>query len=626
MNLDSFETIFCDSADALRAMRADGLRPDARVRTASPWLLQKGCDDFRIEQLEKRITGAPLRQFKADIKPLAVDLYDICRSDPATAPYARTVARASVLFQRVIIKIACLDDSDFEDARLHIRLETGDARHDRMLNAPWDSVLAQNAAYHAVTAKIEANATLDLADSKRLRRWMHQGVEYFGYRAGLLSSRWFRRWLPWRGTAFILRENELVFETAYHLWRRGVRLARLRYGELPDVTGPFLSKACVDALGARLDVFLGAYLCAAAIPVARELILAEMEDHARRQCASDRRWSDILNAGRPAGGRAVVLTNYPGMPEEVGLFTAAERQGVPVVGFQHGVSRELNAVHGDAGVENSSAHLTLVYNETAKAESDRTPFAHWPTLAVGYPQIGRRISRLPRIAFVPTEPIMFVSTNVYRGNTHMVTGTWTDAQTAAFETRLIHDVLQPLPYRVSYKSYPYLGRYADPDPAMQAALASDNLSIVTKNEDMRYLIRSARVVVTCRASSTTGWCLMSARPLVFINVPAQMPLSDAAKKAFSGALFLFDADDPDLTDRLRAFLSRPLEDIEAEWAAMAPARARLIREYIDVDTPNTGSMAAKYLLAHGLSDSFFDSHEIHEPVRPPLDGPAAAQV
>ncbi|MBT3399323.1 MAG: hypothetical protein HOL07_06615 [Rhodospirillaceae bacterium] len=623
VDLSGFETVFCDSEDALRAMRADGLRPDAMVRSASPWLLGNGCDDFRIEQLETHIAGEPLRRFKADIKPLAVDLYDICRADKESAPYARTVARASVLFQRVIIKVACLEEADFREPRLHIRLETGDARHDRMLNAPWDTVLAGNPAYRSVVARIEATPTLDLADSKRLRRWMHQGVEYFGYRAGLLSSRWFRRFLPWRGIAFILRENELVFETAYHLWRRGVRLERLRYGDLPEIAGPVLTDGCVSALGARLDVFLREHLCEAAIPVARAMTLAEMEDHARRQRASDRRWSEIITAGRPAGKRAVVLTNYPGMPEEVGLFTAAERQGVPVVGFQHGVSRELNAVHGDAGVENSAAHLTLVYNETAKIESDRTPFAHWPTVAVGYPQIGRRIARLPRIAFVPTEPVLFVSTNVYRGNTHMVTGTWTDAQTAEFETRLIRDVLQNLPRRVTYKSYPYLGRYADPDPAMRAAEASDNLSIVTKNEDMRYLIRSARVVVTCRASSTTGWCLMSDRPLVFINVPDQMPLSRAAKQAFSEALFLFEADDPALTGRLRTFLSRPLEDIEAEWAAMAPARARLIGEFIDVDTPDTGSTAAKYLLSHGLSDRFFDAHAIHEPARPPVRVSAA---
>ncbi len=615
IDLSGFDTIFCDSGTALRAMRNEGLRADALVRTASPYLLQHGCDDFRVEQFEKRIVGKPLRAFKADIKPLAMDLYDICRKHPSVAPYARTIARASVLYQRVVVRIACLHDADFSEPRLHIALATGDPRHDRMLNAPWDRILADNPDYRSVTANIEAVPTLDLADSRRLRRWMHQGEEYFGYRAGLLSSRLLRRVLPWRGVAFILRENELVFETAYHLWRRGIRLDKLGYGKLPETEGTIITPDCIAELSACLDAFLTRHVCVAALPVARRMILSEMEDHAVRQRASDIRWSGILAERRKPRERAVVLTNYPGMPEEVGLFTAAERAGVPLVGFQHGVSRELNAVHGDAGVENSAAHLTLVYNDMARQESDRTPFAHWPTLSVGYPEIGRRISRLPALAFVKTEPVLFVSTNVYRGNTHMVTGTWTDAQTAAFETRLIGEVLERLPHRVSYKAYPYLGRYADPDPALEAANASGNLSVVTKNEDMRYLIRSARVVITCRASSTTGWCLMSGRPLVFINVPDQMPLSDAARAAFGDALFLFDADEPDLSQRLRDFLSRPFAEIEAEWCAKAGARARLIAEFINGDTANTGRAGAEYLLGFGLSDRFFEEHAPREPER-----------
>jgi len=613
-SLEAFDTVFCDSSEALRTMRHDGLPCDATVRTASPWLLQNGCDAFRIEPLERRIAGEPLRRFKAEIKPLAVDLYDICRSFEASAPYARSIARASVLFQKVLVKIACLDEEDFTDARLHVRLATGDERHDRMLNAPWDSVLAGNPRYQTVTARITAAPALDLAASNRLRRWMHQGGEYLGYRAGLIASRYLQA-LPWRGTAFILRENELLFETAFHLWRRGVRLEKLHYGELSDIDAPLLTPACANLLGDRLEGFLKRHLCPAALPVARALALKDMEGHAIRQRASHQRWSGVLACGLRQSHPAVILTNYPGMPEEMGLFTAAEACGVPVVGFQHGVSRELNAVHGDAGVENSAAHLTLVYNDVAKEASDGTQFAHWPTVAVGYPQVGRRLARLPAIAFVRTEPILFVSTNVYRGNTHMVTGTWTDAQTAAFETTLIQKVLQDLPHRVTYKAYPYLGRYADPDPALQAAEAADNLTIITRNEDMRYLIGSAQVVVTCRASSTTGWCLMSHRPFVFIDVPDQMPLSSAARAALERAAFVFSVDDPEMTSRLRAFLSRPLREIEREWQDKALARREVIRQFIDANTPCAGRAAAEYLLRHRLSKRFFAAHAQHEPRR-----------
>ena len=101
-DIGRFEIVFCDSVAALRSMRDKGLRGDAIIRSASPYLLMNGCDDFRIQRLEGRIVGEPLRRFKAGIKPLAVDLYDICRAHDSCTIYARTVARASVLFQRII--------------------------------------------------------------------------------------------------------------------------------------------------------------------------------------------------------------------------------------------------------------------------------------------------------------------------------------------------------------------------------------------------------------------------------------------------------------------------------------------------------------------------------------------
>jgi hypothetical protein len=109
--------------------------------------------------------------------------------------------------------------------------------------------------------------------------------------------------------------------------------------------------------------------------------------------------------------------------------------------------------------------------------------------------------------------------------------------------------------------------------------------------------------------------MMSHRPLVFINVPDQMPLSERANRAFEHAVFLFDADDPDLVPRLRMFLSRPFVEIEAAWAEKASARAALIRRYIDADTPAAGRVAAEYLLRYGLSERFFDAHSISEPER-----------
>lgn len=255
----------------------------------------------------------------------------------------------------------------------------------------------------------------------------------------------------------------------------------------------------------------------------------------------------------------------------------------------------------------------MVYNDVARERSDRTQFHHGATLAVGYPTIGRRISRLPSFAFERSEPVLFVSTNAYRGYLHMVTTTMTDREMSELEIGLIRDVLNRLPRRVTYKPYPYLSRYADPDPALLAAREARNLSIVTDNIDMRYLIGRAKVVVTCRATSTTGWCLMSHKPLCFINVPDQMPLDDDVRDLFGESVFVFDAGNPAFAGELRDFLSLPLEEIESRWERKRPARERMISRFIDRPVRSPGREASAYIIEQCFSSEFFTTHAQRAP-------------
>ena len=176
-----------------------------------------------------------------------------------------------------------------------------------------------------------------------------------------------------------------------------------------------------------------------------------------------------LRLNRQEGETTVVLTNYPGRPEDFGLFLSGQDLGIPVVGFQHGVCRELNADHGDLGVENACSHLTLVYNETAVERSNDTYFHHGRTTAVGFPAIGRRLSKHPAAAFQKTEPILYVATAPHRGYVHLVSSAATDLETSRFEIDMIEQVLDKAPRRVTYKPYPHMARYADLDPTLGVA-------------------------------------------------------------------------------------------------------------------------------------------------------------
>ena len=156
---------------------------------------------------------------------------------------------------------------------------------------------------------------------------------------------------------------------------------------------------------------------------------------------------------------SIFLTNYPGTPEANALARTAMRYGLPTIAFQHGVSREINGDHGDMGVENSSANLTFVYNQTAKLKSDETAYCHGRTEPTSFPGKGQKLSKKLRIFAFKTNKILYLSTNVYRGNIASLNSPRTDFENYLSESTIIREVLGKLPHSVSYKPYPFQIRY-----------------------------------------------------------------------------------------------------------------------------------------------------------------------
>ena len=166
------------------------------------------------------------------------------------------------------------------------------------------------------------------------------------------------------------------------------------------------------------------------------------------------------------------------------------------------------------------------------------------------------------------------------GNINHYCGGVSDVERSRRELALIDSMLALLPHGVRYKTYPARDVYADPDPVLAALARHPCIDLFDEDTDLRYMIRRHRVVVTARATSTIGWCIMADRPVVFINHPDHAPLRPAVREVFDSGLFLFDWQGETTLDRLRAFLSRPLAEIEDDWHARRAARAILRRDLV----------------------------------------------
>ena len=394
---------------------------------------------------------------------------------------------------------------------------------------------------------------------------------------------------PNKGTVFIHRENELVKECAYYLLRRGYAVRPVP-GRQNMAAPAAKDRALTEMLrGLAQGVAEKIYPSDYVEPVAgfiADTVAGEIAVLAGRAAEYGAAFDDVAKQ-RPR----CVLTNLVGALDMAALHAACRNRNIPMVLFQHGVTAEICQPMAKAWpvLEAAAGDLVCTYNQALAALNDTAAFGRARSVAVGMPtELRRSISRR---AGPPTGEIWYVSTGLSRGRTALLHMAEPDHRIAEFELGLIDTVLGDLPHPVVFKPYPAV-RYTDGDPVAERAAHTPGIRLHDGRGDFRFLAARCGVIVTARATSTLSWCLMSSRPVVFIDIPTQMPLRPEVRALAEQALFLFDAADPAMATDLRAFLSRPIAEIEADWRKRAPARAVLIDAYFDTDSGPAGQVAA----------------------------------
>ena len=585
-SLADVRVAYTESLTALRAAIDAGLPDDARVRTTSPALLLGGWPG--AEQFDARLTRDWLRGFREAILPFAERLFLEARKSTAAAPWALHMARAATLYaHRLVIRAACLEAADFHQPRALLALG---GMANRRRTPPLDRLLGGNAGFVRFEAEPTAEETV-IRRPSRLAALRVAGLEGVGYR--LLLRLW--RHLPARlarRDVLILSDNELLQEAAVRLALGG---ASLRVVPLPV---PAAVPMPADLLSALLEVgsravhdFARAWVPPAAVGPCRQAFESYLREQIEPElgCQDEiARRLDALLSDRPT----VALTNFPGLPERAAAIRHLRRRGVPIVGFQHGVSREINGMLDAAAAftENAATDLFLAYNQAAADVSARYAFAHGGVAAVGLPRRMVRAGRA-RVGRKATA-IWYVSTNNYRGAWQTLASDVTDLDRSQLEIAIVDEVLGGLDRQVVYKPYPE-SSYADADPVLSHVSRHANVTVHSDAIDLRYLFPRIGLIVGARASSTTAWCVMSRRPYVLLDLPDDQPLFAAVRPMFEAALFVFDASDSTGRRRLRAFLEQPPAAIEAAWREKAQARRELIDRYFSSgDSPGVDAAGA----------------------------------
>ncbi len=594
--LANVTTILADSRIALEYGYELGLPRNAIIKTSSPTLLLN--PNYNTEPIDQSRRAGELQLIGEETTPLTVHVYEALSRLNDAKDLALTAARSSSIFQRTISNASLLREIDFQKPIATLSLETGSTELDRQLNYPWHEILVDHPNAYMIKVPTDRIKLPKSAKKQRISSYQRASlapISGFGF--------WFFRelWkhLPFRspnGCIAILTENPLVREAAFHLATKGIAIRTL---SAPHPNTQTLPAKLEDLVTSLMQSILKEHLERWLTPSIRRAVEKRLIHHTitdiRRHRASVPVWREKLDE-LASDNPIAILSNYPKWPESSALHNVATERKIPIVAFQHGISREISLATAStqANYENSSSDLFITYTTRNVEISKSNPFAIGKSVAAGLPDTYWRAGRY-RKPGPNAPPIMYVSTQLYTGNIQLIRGDSNDLTMANHEISIIDHVLSRIPHRILYKTYPAT-RYLDPDPVTLRALGTTNITVFEDNLDLRYLLPDAKVIVTSRATSTLGWCFMSGKPLIFIDIPNSLPLKPEARDALQQSVFLFDSSEPGFLEQLFSFLSKPIKEIEQLYSDMKLKRDVARDAFFQTGGTGAGKRAARLIV------------------------------
>jgi hypothetical protein len=592
--------VFADCRAALETAWERGLARDVPVRTTAPAIW---CDgSIACLPIGPRLSADGIRALEVGLHEATDDIWhsvrDALSGDETADDTALVAARALVgHFQSQIFSAAALEEDDFARPSAIVAVHHADAelRGSFYLGAaPFLAGSGKVTEFEVPAASVTHLFDPEPPAPSLLVKLRNGRVNTLRYRLALKCGQR-RSAPPANGTILILRDNELLRDTAVRLAARGFALRRFNLpavGPRQDESGELVAEVARQAVARRF----AERLCPTVVHrLAREAGRCAAADVARYRAAIEptERALDALAKQRCRA----VLSNMLARPETAALHRVLRRRNIPLVTFQHGVTAEIT--EHDRGYElvyeNLGSDLAVTFNEPMAALCRNNSYGGGEAVAAGLPGEYRRLAR--RSQRPTSEPVLwYLSTSLHQGNVGRLHRGINDIDMALQERALVRDVFARVPRRIVIKPYPVV-RYLDPDPVLGEARALPNVEVYEGRLDFRYVARRAGLLLTRGATSTLSWCLASDRPLLFINSSRTMPLRPDLVAPVGAAIFLFDGDAADFCDRLREFLRRPFDAIIQDWEDRAAARRSLMQGIFSTPDPDPGASAADAIVA-----------------------------
>ena len=571
VDFSAFDTVFCESIEALNWAYSKGLSKSSEVRASSPTLLNL---DKNFLNNDSYWDTEKIKVFLGEVNKYSLELYKKLKQKTGLEhELIICIIRDIIRSDRIIFKVASLSNDLLQKKVLVIKTFGKSGTFGNKLNFPWEIFLNHS---HILNYKIKndhwSNKKTTIPLIRRLRMNGKLGLIYKFFKtfSGIRSKSFAKK------EVIIYRENELLTEIAANLSLHSVKLGFI--DAKPDVLlkhdEKFISlaedilKICKEIIECRVHKYIHKPFRTKVF----DQIIKNLSENIAIYYSGVREGKSYL--GNKEAKNKVFLSSVLNTSFGAGLTRSFRNQKIPVVSVQHGVSAEISQDSESRYTRFDSclSDLNLVFNESIKNEDGSSPFSLGQTVVVGSSSRHMNVDSSNN----PQNDIVYVSTCLYRGNIGPIISYMTDFDRSKKEIEII-DALEQIPHRVTYKTYPQNNRrYADEDLNILRARNSKKIEIFEDSLDMRYLLSNYKILITNGATSTLSWLLYSRKPLILIIYRGLGQFKYEYESDFCNALFVFYDDE---YQKMINFLSQPISVIQKLWEDKSEYQKILIEKY-----------------------------------------------
>ena len=567
------------------------------IFTAAPSLLNV----LNVTHLEQGISPNLIQAISTATMSLSDEIFKYVASQEEFKDRALTFARCATRLENLVYRANLLSQINFGEKIFFID-------HPPLLNSLKSNLhdlLKHLAEYQGRVELPKRDIPKIVADHNQVppffTRLKFETWESVTFRVAASLPHWLKRLYGGQGCLFIVSDNGLIKETGARLALSGWQLHHIP--PIPPIP-PRPNKDMYAKLSPKLEAGLNRLVDKAFSPfIPNSIFLDGVKINFIERCRFEqayyfqvyKHWKRTLNV--KACKPIAVMTNYNASTSGEALFCVCQEENILHISAQHGTGAELvDEVIGFNRIgEGANSIFHLVYNEQAKKTIKGLLRTKAEVKTVGQPRdladISRHRSRGKEkydIAYISCQPLLGY-------NAPPSSLGFSDGDAVEWESKILTNVLDVLPYKVLYK--PFRSRfYLDKNPLTLLADQLENVECFDSPLDLRYLLPQFRVIVmVLHAGSTLSWCLMSGQPVIFIHDPVQVKLDKELLKGIKTSGFLIEARKPDFLKKMREILSKPIDDIENEWRLKAHKRQKTIEAFIGITDGKAGLRIADFV-------------------------------